>query len=99
MARGSPKRAAEPANFPKAADRAVERVVVERISPEIDGGRFPIKRAVGERVDVRADIFADGHDVLAAVLRHRQSTSAEWIEAPMAIAAEGRDEWSASFEV
>ena len=48
------------------------RVVVERIEPEIDGGRFPIKRTVGETVDVSATIFADGHDVVAAVLRDRR---------------------------
>jgi starch synthase (maltosyl-transferring) len=47
------------------------RVVIEGIHPEIDGGRFPIKRTPGERVVVQADIFADGHDVIAAVLRDR----------------------------
>src|SRR6266705_379192 len=47
------------------------RVVIEHIVPEVDAGRFPIKRAVGESVDVTADIFADGHDVIVAVLRDR----------------------------
>src|SRR5689334_16100162 len=47
------------------------RVVIEHIRPDIDAGRFPIKRTVGEQVTIRADIFADGHDVLAAALRHR----------------------------
>jgi starch synthase (maltosyl-transferring) len=47
------------------------RVVIERLCPQIDAGRFPIKRTPGERVTVLADIFADGHDVLAAVLRDR----------------------------
>src|SRR5688500_7873033 len=46
-----------------------QRVIIERVEPEIDGGRFPIKRTVGEPVVVEADIFADGHDVLAAVLK------------------------------
>src|SRR6476659_6568393 len=45
------------------------RVIVEHVQPEIDGGRFPIKRTIGERVHVTANIFADGHDVVAAVLR------------------------------
>ncbi len=53
------------------------RVVIERIRPEIDGGRFAIKRTVGERVDVIADIFADGHDVVVAVLRDRPWPTAE----------------------
>jgi starch synthase (maltosyl-transferring) len=47
------------------------RVIIERIRPQVDGGRFPAKRSVGEPVLVRAEIFADGHDVLAAVLLDR----------------------------
>src|SRR5580765_4413071 len=45
------------------------RVIVEHVRHEIDGGRFPIKRTIGERVHVTAAIFADGHDVVAAVRR------------------------------
>jgi starch synthase (maltosyl-transferring) len=52
-------------------DAFSRRVVIERIQPEIDGGRFPIKRTVGETVDVSATIVADGHDVLVAMLRDR----------------------------
>lgn len=48
-----------------------KRVIIERVQPEIDAGRFPVKRVVGERVPVTADIFTDGHDVVAAVLRYR----------------------------
>jgi starch synthase (maltosyl-transferring) len=59
---------AAPADIPASLAR---RVVVERIEPEIDGGRFAIKRTIGETVDVAASIFADGHDVIAAVLRDR----------------------------
>ena len=51
--------------------RARQRVVVERIWPETDGGRFPIKRASGEQVTVSADVFADGHDVLSGVVKYR----------------------------
>jgi len=51
------------------------RVVVEHVRPEVDGGRFPIKRTVGETVDVVADIFADGHDLVAAVLQHRHAAA------------------------
>jgi starch synthase (maltosyl-transferring) len=51
--------------------RSRGRVIVERVWPEIDGGRFPIKRTVGEQVTVSADIFADGHDVLAGVVKYR----------------------------
>src|SRR5258705_12513552 len=51
--------------------RSRRRVIVERVWPEIDGGRFPIKRGVGEPVTVSADIFADGHDLLAGGVKYR----------------------------
>ena len=44
------------------------RVIIEGVQPEIDGGRFPIKRHTGESVQVEADIFTDGHDILSALL-------------------------------
>ena len=72
------------------------RVVVDRLWPEIDAGRFPAKRTVGETVDVRADMFADGHDVLAGVLRYRYAGD-EWTEVPLAPL--GNDVWGASFRV
>src|SRR5262245_64392543 len=56
---------------------AASRVVIENVRPEIDGGRFPIKRTIGERVHVTADIFADGHDVVVAMLRDRLDLNAE----------------------
>ena len=43
------------------------RVVIEGIRPQVDGGRFPIKRVVGDEVLVEADVFADGHDVFDGV--------------------------------
>jgi starch synthase (maltosyl-transferring) len=49
------------------------RVIVEHVEPEIDGGRFPIKRSIGEWVDVTADLLADGHDRLAGVLKYRRA--------------------------
>ena len=58
------------AALPDLQDRG--RVIVERVYPEIDGGRFPIKRSVGERVTVSADVFADGHEKLAGVVKYRQ---------------------------
>jgi starch synthase (maltosyl-transferring) len=52
-------------------ERGRRRVVIERVWPEIDAGRFPIKRTVGEQVTVSADVFADGHDLLAGVVKYR----------------------------
>jgi starch synthase (maltosyl-transferring) len=51
------------------------RVVIERIRPQIDAGRFAVKRTIGESVEVRAAIFADGHDVLVAVLQDRSDSN------------------------
>jgi len=52
-------------------DERPSRVVIEAVEPAVDDGRFPIKRTIGEAVRVSADIFADGHDRLAGVLRYR----------------------------
>ena len=71
------------------------RVVVDRVIPEIDGGRFPIKRASGESVSVEADVFADGHDVLTVRLRFRHEAATAWTELPMEFL--GNDRWRASF--
>jgi len=79
-------------------DHLARRVVVEHVQPAIDAGRFPIKRIAGEAVDVTATIFADGHDVIAAVLRDRPATSDAWRESPMILAAPGTDRWQGRFE-
>jgi starch synthase (maltosyl-transferring) len=71
-------------------------VIIEGVTPEIDAGRFPIKRTVGEEVVAAADVFAEGHDVLAGVLRYRQA-GADWDEVPLAPL--GNDRWSARFTV
>jgi len=59
------------------------RVVIEAISPEVDGGRFPAKRTVGDQVRVEADIFTDGHDLIAAALLVHREGSDDWTEIPM----------------
>jgi starch synthase (maltosyl-transferring) len=74
-----------------------QRVAIEGVSPEIDGGRFPVKRTSGDRVVVEADIFADGHDQLTCRLLYRREEEASWQELPMAPL--GNDRWRASFEV
>jgi starch synthase (maltosyl-transferring) len=76
-----------------------QRVVIEHIRPEIDGGRFPIKRTVGEAVVVVADVFADGHDVVAAALQDRAGSEDRWRESPMEPTAPGIDEWRGTFHV
>lgn len=77
--------------------RGRQRVMIEGVAPEIDAGRFPIKRTVGEEVVVEADIFADGHDSLAALLRYRHDGSDQWMEQPMEFL--GNDRWRATFSI
>ena len=71
------------------------RAIIENVTPVVDGGRFPIKRTCNETVVVEASVFADGHDSLRALVRHRRSGTEAWQEVPMA--ALGNDRWSASF--
>ncbi len=73
------------------------RVVIENVQPQIDCGRFPIKRTIGDRVLVTADIFTDGHDILHAVLRHRPAAQADWEEIPME--PKPNDRWQAELRV
>lgn len=79
-----------PANSPA-------RVVIENVYPEIENGRFPTKRVVGERVVVTADIFTDGHDAVSSVLLYRRSGDTEWLETPMV--PEVNDRWHGGFTV
>jgi starch synthase (maltosyl-transferring) len=74
-----------------------QRVVIEGVRPEIDGGRFPIKRTIGEDVVVEADVFADGHDVITVLLQYRHEAAVEWTELPMTFL--NNDRWRGSFPV
>jgi starch synthase (maltosyl-transferring) len=80
---------------PRLDSGLLRRVVVENIHPQVDGGRFPIKRVAGETVTVSADIHADGHDILAAVVLYRRAGDPVWLEAPMS--AVGNDRWAGVF--
>lgn len=81
-------------NLPKEGRR---RVVVERVTPQINGGRFPIKRTVGESVVVEADVFTDGHDHIQCQLQYRNENSAQWHTVLMKPL--GNDRWQGSFPV
>jgi len=74
-----------------------QRAIIEAVTPEIDGGRYAIKRTVGEYVVVEADIFADGHDQLSAVLCFREAGAEGWQEIFMDPI--GNDRWRAQFQV
>jgi len=73
------------------------RVVIDRVSPELNGGRFAIRRCPGDDVVVEADIFADGHDELSAVLQWRKVGWRNWRETAME--SLGNDRWRGAFQV
>jgi starch synthase (maltosyl-transferring) len=71
---------------------------IERVSPELDGGRYPVKRVVGDRLEVGADVLKDGHDAVAARICFRGPTDTGWRYAPMSYDFDS-DRWSGSFVV
>jgi starch synthase (maltosyl-transferring) len=78
-------------------DDGRQRVVIENVKPEIDGGAFPAKRVVGEKVEVTADIFSDGHESLNARLLYRHASDGDWKHVPLQPLA--NDRWEAEFTV
>ena len=71
------------------------RAQIEGVAPQVEGGRFPVKRVVGDRFVVEADVFGDGHDRVAAVLLYRRSGRGPWREAAMEPLE--NDRWRGSF--
>ena len=72
-----------------------EPIVIQNVEPELNGGRYPVKRELGDWLAVGADIFRDGHDVLAACVLYRMPQSEEWLESPLRL--EGNDRWRGAF--
>src|SRR5579875_1270228 len=73
------------------------RVVIESVWPQIDEGRHPVKRVVGDVLEVWADIFCDGHDALDACVRYRDVRARKWHTAPMALV--DNDRWRGEFRL
>jgi len=76
------------------------QILIEHVWPDIDCGRYPAKRVVGDVIEVQADIFRDGHDLIAATLRYRhvlvsETDDAVWQEVPMRMI--DNDRWSGRF--
>ncbi|KON80523.1 alpha-1,4-glucan--maltose-1-phosphate maltosyltransferase [Azoarcus sp. PA01] len=69
------------------------RAVIEAVTPQVDGGRFAVKRVAGDEFDVEADCFADGHDAVLAMLCWRRDPDEQWHAVPMT--AIGNDRWRA----
>lgn len=77
-----------------AAARA-PRIIIESPSPCVEGGRFAVKRCVGDRVEVEADVFADGHDAIAVELLWKAADARSWNRTRMR--ALGNDRWAGAF--
>ena len=72
-------------------------VIIENVAPVVDGGRYPVKREVGDRIEVSADVFKEGHDVLAAFVKYRRADEPDWRESPMRFV--DNDRWAGAFTV
>jgi starch synthase (maltosyl-transferring) len=90
---GAKRRKAPKLDFSAVGDGR-RRVVIGAVTPTVDGGRYPVKTTVGEQIRVSADIFADGHDELAAAVQW-QIADGGWQEAPLQLL--GNDHWQGSF--
>jgi starch synthase (maltosyl-transferring) len=75
----------------------LKRVVVEKVSPQIDAGQLPIKRVVGEKVVVIANIFSDGHDKIQSELLFRTDSEKAFNSSMLNYSV--NDEWTGSFEI
>ncbi len=74
-----------------------QRVVIENVSPQINGGELSIKRVVGQLVHISADILADGHDLMAASILFKHKNEKKWSEVRMA--AGQNDDWFGTIKV
>lgn len=81
--------------MPVSADN--RRAIIAGVIPEVDAGRFPIKRTVGEKVVVEADVFTDGHEAVSCEVIYRKKHSKEWVAVPMVPLV--NDRWRAEFTV
>jgi len=77
------------------ADLRKRTVVIEHVAPVVDCGRYPVKREVGAVVEVTADIFREGHDTIAAVLKFRRAGAPDWRETGMRYV--DNDRWAGRF--
>jgi starch synthase (maltosyl-transferring) len=59
------------------------RIQIQRVTPQVDCGRYAVKRTAGDRIDVTARIFRDGHELLGAAVRFKAAGATRWSEAPL----------------
>ena len=89
------EKAARKAELPDAW-RPEARIQIEEVYPQLDGGRYPVKRIEGETFEVWADVFRDGHDKLRAVVKYRREHG-PWRETPLVFF--DNDRWVGRFHL
>ena len=72
------------------------RIQIQDVRPQVDCGRYPVKSTQGDSVEISANIFKDGHDILRAVVRYRHEGTRKWLERPLEPV--GNDHWEGRFE-
>ena len=82
----------------RAARRRLEYIIIECVTPEVDGGRYPAKRIMGDAVSVGADLIKDGHDLLGARVLFKGPGDDDWSDAPMLFDFDS-DRWFGEFPV
>ena len=99
--RGRPHQAQTRSNPARAASLppldSYAAIAIENVQPELDGGHWPIKRVVGDSIQVSADIFKEGHDLLHARVVYRALDEQFWHEEPMLLVE--NDRWRGRFSV
>lgn len=73
------------------------RLIIENVLPQLDGGAFFIKRIIDQNVDVKANVFGDGHDIIACCVKYKHENEKKWQE--VRLSPTGNDEWKATFKV
>jgi starch synthase (maltosyl-transferring) len=74
-----------------------QRVIIENVKPQVDGGEFPAKRVIGDTVTIEADIFCDSHDQISAEVLCRHENGRKWRSVDMV--PDVNDRWTATFEI
>jgi starch synthase (maltosyl-transferring) len=73
------------------------RIIIENVLPQLNCGSFAIKRIIGQKINVSADVFSDGHDVIECCVKFKHESEKIWQEVRMT--PSHNDEWFATFEV
>ena len=78
--------------------RELPRLIIEHVTPELDAGRYPAKRVLGDVVRVKADVIKDGHDLISGRILFRAAGEAAWKDSPLSYDYDN-DRWSSEFRV